>query len=53
MVRVNIYLKRNMSVIIGIILNKGLSSFSYEDKCNLKGKRPTLHLSLKYKEAKT
>jgi len=42
-----------MSDIIDIILNKGLSSFSYEEKCNLKGKRPTPHLSLEYKEAKT
>ncbi|KAL4104312.1 hypothetical protein QTP88_019613 [Uroleucon formosanum] len=30
-----------------------LGSFSYEEKCNLKGKRPTPYLSLEYKEAKT
>lgn len=42
-----------MSDIIDIILNKGLGSFSYEEKCNFKGKRPTPHLSLEYKEAKT
>ncbi|XP_050066274.1 zinc finger MYM-type protein 1-like [Aphis gossypii] len=29
------------------------SWFFYEEKCNLKGKRPTPHLSLEYKEAKT
>jgi hypothetical protein len=48
-----IHLKLNKSDIIDIILNKGLGSFSYEEKCNLKGKRPTLRLSLEYKEAKT
>jgi hypothetical protein len=42
-----------MSDIIDIIFNKSLGSFSYEEKCNLKGKRPTPHLSLEYKEAKT
>lgn len=42
-----------MSDIIDIILNKGVGSFLYEEKCNLKGKRPTPYLSLEYKEAKT
>jgi hypothetical protein len=37
-----------MSDIIDIILNKSLGPFLYEEKCNLKGKRPTPHLSLEY-----
>ncbi|XP_025425451.1 zinc finger MYM-type protein 1-like [Sipha flava] len=34
-------------------MSQRLGSFSYEEQCNLKGKRPTPHLSLEYKEAKT
>lgn len=43
----------NMSVSIDIILNKGLGYFSYKDEDNLNSMRPTLHLSLEYKEINT
>lgn len=49
----DIHLRFNKSDIIDIILSKDLGTFSYEEKCNLKVKRPTPCLSLKYEEAKT
>lgn len=42
-----------MSGIIDIILNKDLSFFSCEEKCNLKGKKPTLHLLFKFKDVRS
>lgn len=35
----DVHLRRNMPDNIDIILNKDLGTFSYEEKCNLKGKR--------------
>lgn len=39
--------------IIYSILNKVPRTFSYEEKCTLKGKRSAPYLLLKYKETKT